>query len=482
MESLAESYLAARAATWAQGAERVLDDAVKTLHQGGDHRAAASLLGVLNALRGHEPALNVLDEPVPGLYALVRLAGRERRDPYGMLPGEHARLVFPDRTSVSGVWCYDEPTDEWPVGRAYIVRDDNGEDYDVGGGGMQIQPVWLDLAQRDKPDALARAVTIIASAWAGNRALRGAEHDELIKHEHIDYDQPVDPTYQRRERRRRCECGELAFLRVVAWAPSPNTEVMQEETFETTSWARPAEYAEETVCSPECAEAWVTAYRQGAADLLSDSIALELRFNLEPWVYEPAFDELPAVLALAREQAAGAAEYVKRAAAGWLEGERDAAAADLKTARTAATVALARIAELEPVERGPRVLREGDAEPTTVMTVTTAAGGEFVNDPVHKFWLPNWQSDLGPILWPDLLTLGPLTAQQQPELFPTDGGTHPRDVPVDVWHRMAAPLVAKILDDPHRYEVVDGGAIVYDRQTNQHIDGATGRHAQKTTS
>lgn len=474
MESLAQSYVAARA----QGAVRVFEDAVETLRKGGDYRAAASLQDVVNVLADKPRAL---DEPVPGMHALIRLAGIERRNPHGMLPGEHVRLVFPDRSSVSGVWCYDEPSEEWPVGRSYIVRDDNGEEYDTGGGGMQIQPVWLDLAQRDKPEAVARAVTIIASAWAGNRALRGPDHDELIKHEHIDYDQDVDPTYQRRERRRRCECGELAQLRVVAWAPGTNTEVVQEDTSESTTWSRPAEYAEETVCSTECAETWVAHYRQSAADLLSDSIALELRFDLQPWVYEPEFDELPGALAQAREHATGAARLVRQAALAWLEGEHALAANEWEGARTCATIALARIAELEPVEREPRVFREGDPEPTTVMTVTTPVGGEFVNDPVHKIWLPNWQSDLGALLWSDLLTLGPLTAQQQPELLPSAGGTHPRDVPVDVWLQMAAPLVAKILDDPHRYELLDGGAVVYDRQTNQHIDGRTGLHQKITT-
>lgn len=474
MDSLAQSYLATRE----QGLERVLAEAAEVLSMGGDHRAAASLAGMLAALRG-ETQPNGLDvEAVPGLYAMVRLAGIERRNPHGMLPGEHARLVFPDGSSVTGVWGYDAPSDDWPAGRCYLVRDDTGEDYDVrGGGGMQIQPLWLDFRQRrDRADAVARAITVIASAWAGSRALRGPDHDEQIKHEHLDYDRPVDPTYQRREHRRRCECGELAQLRVVAWAPVTNTEVAQEDAFEATTWSRPDEYAEETVCSTECAEAWVAQYRQSAADLLSDTLALELRFNLHPWVYEPPFDELPSVLAQAREQATGAAELVRRAALAWVEGEYVGAAEELQAARTAATIALARIAELEPVDRGPRVFGEGDPEPTTVITVTTSAGGEFVNDPVHKMWLPNWDSSIGAILWPDLLTLGPLTAQQQPEVFPSVGGTHPRDVPVDVWLRMAAPLVAKILDDPHRYEIIDGGAVVYDRQTNQYLDGRTGLH------
>jgi hypothetical protein len=470
MESVTESYLALQR----QSAERVLSDGAAALRKAGDFRAAASLQDALHAVRD-EP--RTLDEPTPGFYALMRLAGHERRNPHGMLPGEHARLVFSDGTTVSGEWCYDEPTDEWPIGRAYIVRDDNGEVFDVGGGGMQIQPVWLDLNQRDRADTLARAVTVIASAWIGSRALRGPEHDEMITHEHLDYDnhEQVDGTHARRERRRRCECGELAGLRVTAWSPGPNTEAAGGGD-ELAAWSKPAEYADETVCSAGCAENWVEMYRAGAAELLGEDTVQQLRFNLEPWTYEPVHEDLPCALADAQSSAAAALHLTQKAARAWMADQFDTAAAAIGNARASATLALSRIAELDPVERGPRTYTAGDPEPDHILTVRTARDAEYVNDPIHRIWLSNW-GDNPSTTWAALLAGGDLTADRAPELLPSTGGTHPRDVAIEVWLGMHAPLVAKILDDPHRYEVIDGGAVVYDRQTNQHINGRTGLHA-----
>jgi len=473
MESVAQAYLTERTAA----AARVLTDAVATLHRGGDHRAAESLQDVLNVLNGQP---RTFEEPVPGLAALVRLAGRERRDPYGMLPGEHVRLAWQDGSNIVGLWCYDEPSEEWPVGRAYIIRDDNGEEYDVGGGGMQIQPLWLDLRLRDKADAVARAVTVIASAWAERRALRPVEHDDLIKHEHLDYDQPVDATFAQREKRRRCDCGELAELRVTVWSPSPNTEVPADHTIaDPTSWMQPAEFGEETVCSIGCAEDWVTRFKVSATETLGPLAVTHRRVNVQPWEYEPAFDDLPGALAQAQELTAAAATDVRNAARAWLSEKFDTAAGWISNARSAATVALARIAELEPVERGPLRYTAGDAEPETFVTVHTASGDEYVNDPIHRMWLPNWRDrGVESTTWDALLAAGDVWAPRAPELLPSVTATHPRDVPVDVWLQMAAPLVAKILDDPHRYQVIDGGAVVYDRQTNQLISGRTGLHAR----
>jgi hypothetical protein len=470
MESLAHSYLAGRI----DAALRVLTAAATTLHQGGDHGAALSLQNVVNALRGEPTPLSQAAEPLPGLNALVRLAGRERTDPQGMLPGEHVRLTFAEGHSVTGLWCYDEPTEEWPVGRTYVVRDDNGELLDVRGGGtVAIEPVWLDLNQRDRAATLARAVRVIASAWAGSRALIGAEHDELIKHEHIDYEQPVDGTHARRERRRRCECGELAQLRVTAWAPGPNTEAGgHSEPGTWANWSKPAEYADETVCSADCAENWVQAYVGSAAELLGEQTTQQLRFNLEPWAYEPVHEDLPGVLADAQSAAAAAAHLVQKAARSWMNDQFDQAAAALHNARASATLALARIAELEPVDRGPRTYTAGDPEPDQIIGVRTAGGVEYVNDPIHRLWLGS--GDHPSTTWNALLATGNVTADRGPELLPSVEALHPRDVPVDVWLQMAAPLVARILDDPHRYEVIDGGAVVYDRQTGQRINGRTG--------
>lgn len=483
MDSLAQAYLNNRVGDRVAAAERVLGDAIMTLRKGGDHGAAASLQNVVNALRGEPSPLSHAAEPLPGLNALIRLAGRERRDPYGMLPGEHVRLAWQDGSNIVGLWCYDEPSDEWPVGRNYIIRDDNGEEFDVGGGGMQIQPLWLDLGQRDKADSVARAVTVIASAWAAKRALRPAEHDDQIKHDHIDYDQPVDHTFARRERRRRCDCGELAELRVVAWShgPNPIADRLRDDTAaDPIGWWQAAEYAEETVCSLGCAENWRSTYLAQATDLLGASTAMMLRFDLQPWIYEPEFDDLPGALAQAQELTTAAATQVQNAARAWLSDKFDTAAERIDSARNAATMALARIAELQPVERGPLRFTAGDDEPETFVTVHTNTGDEYVNDPIHRMWLPNWRdSGLQPTTWPELLERGDVWAPRVPELYPSIGATHPRDVPIEVWLQMAAPLVARILDDPHRYQVIDGGAVVYDRQTNQLIDGRTGRHSKR---
>lgn len=475
MDSLAQAYVTERVAA----ATRVLTDAVATLTKGGDFRAAASLQDVLHVLHGQPRAL---DEPVPGLGALVRLAGRERHDPYGMLPGEHVRLAWQDGSNIVGLWCYDEPSDEWPVGRTYIIRDDNGEEYDTGGGGMQIQPLWLDLGQRDKADSVARAVTVIASAWAQKRALRPAEADDGITHDHIDYEQGVDPTFAQRERERRCDCGELAVLSVIAWAPGPNTDhdYLRDDTSAVTiSWSQPAKFADTRVCSMGCAELWVDAYKVGAVELLGEQAVQQLRFDLQPWEYTPRFDDLPGALAQAQELATAASNEVQNAARAWMTEKFDVAAERIGSARSAATMALARIAELEPVERGPLRYTRGDAEPQTYTAVHNDAGVEYVNDPVHQVWMPNWRGGgLTSKTWADLLATGDMWAPRLPELLPSVGATHPRDVPIEVWLQMAAPLVAKILDDPHRYQVIDGGAVVYDRQTNQLINGRTGLHSK----
>jgi hypothetical protein len=467
MDSLAEAYVDGRK----DAVARVLGDAVSTLRQGGDYGAAASLQDVVNTLYGRPCELH---EAVPGLRALLRLADRERHDPAGMLPGEHVRLVFGDQAAITGVWRYDEPTDEWSAGRAYIVRDDNGEEFDIGGRGMQIQPVWLDLVRRDKADALARAVTVIASGWAGRRALRAPDHDELIKHEHIDYEQDVDPRHPHRERQRRCECGELAELRVAAWAPAPSTDVVGDDD---TFWSEPTEYAAATVCSADCAANWTDTYTASAVKLLSKDTVDSLRFSLARWSFEPAFEDLPGALAMAQEASESATFYVREAAQAWVGEQYDVVALSMNNARTSATIALARIAEAEPVDRGPIRYTAGDAEPHSAITVTTEAGHAYSNDPVHGLWLPNFRVAGQPSrTWESLLADGYVEAERLPEMWPSIGALHPRDVPVDVWLQMAAPLVAKILDDPHRYEVIDGGATVYDRQTNQHLDGRTGLH------
>jgi hypothetical protein len=477
MEPLAQSYLAGRT----DAALRVLTAAVTTLRQGGDHGAASSLQNVVNALRGKPTPLSQAAEPLPGLIALVRLAGRERSDPHGMLPGEHVRLNFPDHSGVTGVWCYDEPSDEWPVGRNYVIRDDNGQDYDVrGGGGMQIQPLWLDLDQRDRHEALSRAVTVIASGWAGPRALRGPDHDELITHEHLDHEQPLDPKYVRREQQRRCDCGELATMRAAAWGSIPNELVMllaKEPYDQASPWSHAEEYASETVCSADCAENWRTSYTAAAADMLGEQAAAELRFDLQPWTYEPTFDDLPGVLAMAQEATGAAAHAIQEAAKAWLNDAFADAAEAMNHARESATIALARIAEAQPVNRGPITFTAGDATPESFAAVTTQAGHQYVHDPIHHVWVPSFPGEgRHATTWAALLEEGDVEADRMPELFPSIGAVHPRDVPVDVWLQMAAPLVAKIQDDPHRYEIIDGGAIVYDRQTNQFLDGRTGLH------
>lgn len=476
MDSVAQSFLSNRD----DAARRVLADAVEVLRKGGDHRTASSLDDVLAILEGRE---RLLDEPIPGLHALVRLAGRERRDPHGMLPGEHVRLVYPDRTAISGVWCYDPPNDEWPVGRNYVVRDDNGEQHDVGGGGVQIQPRWLNLAKRDRDEALARAVTVIASGWIPRAALPGAldEHDEAVEHEHLDYEQQLDPGHHVREHRRRCDCGEFATFRVTAWGPVANEMVMLlADQVVASPWTKAEEYASATVCSFGCAEMWREVYTEGAAGLLGEQITEGLRFDVQPWKYDPRFDDLPRVLAMAQQATDSAARAVQDAARAWLNDQFDTAATGMENARSSAVQALAYIAQAEPVDRGPMTFTAGDQPPSTAISVTTETGETYVRDDVHQVWMPSFPRDgVGPMGWPALLIQGDVRADRLPELLPSGGGTHPRDVPVDVWLTMAAPLVAKILDDVHRYEIREGGAVVYDRQTDQHIDGRTGLHHNK---
>lgn len=479
MEPVAQSYLRERARALEEAGERVLAEAIIVLREGGDHRAAESLQGVLNTLDGRPCTLG---EQVPGLYALLRLAAHEVCDPRGMLPGERVRLVFNDGApSITGVWYYDDPSEEWPVGRNYVERDDDGSQLDVNGGGwMRVEPVWFNLNKRNRHESVSHAITVIASAFAEQRALREVDPGDLITHDHIDYEQPVDPQHERRNSRRFCDCGELAELRVVAWAAAPNEDIvyLRSEPYEGSSpWAKPEEYGSETVCSHACAEAWVEDFRGTTFTMLGQSASVLVRFNLEPWTYQPEFEDLPGVLAEAQEATATAAAGVRDAAVAWMEEHYEQAAVDLANVRASATIALARIAELGPVQRGPVRFTAGDPEPFLTVPVTTEAGEEWVNDPIHKLWMPNWRGgSLSAMTWTTLTNRTDVYATRGPELLPTAGGMHPRDVAHLVWLGMAAPLVIKILDDPHRYEVIDGGTIVYDRQTNWFIDGTTGLH------
>lgn len=476
MDSIASNYLAERNAL----ADEVLGGAATVLAQAGDPRAAASLQDVLHVLHDQP---RVLDEPVPGLSALLRLAGHERLDPRcGVLPGERVRLVFSDGApSITGAWCYDEPTEEWPAGRTYVVRDDTGEEHAVSGGGwVQVKPLWFDLARRDRAEALARALTVIGSAWAEPQTLRDMDPGDSITHDHIDYEQGVDPSHSCTERQRHCHCGKPATLRVTAWALVESTEhgATDEGPWARQRWYRPEEYGSETVCSQACAEGWVDEFRGKSMDTLGEKIALTLRYNLEAWSYTPRFDDLPGALALSRESASMTLELASDAAEAWFNGEYEKAAEDITAARTAATTALARIAELEPVERGMRTFTAGDPEPQYDAVVTTANGTEFMRNSAHGIWMPTWSPDIGigSRAWHSLLAGGDVTMRAAAELLPASGGTHPRDITYEAWLQMAASLVVRILDDPHRYEIHGGGDRVYDRQLNRWHDGRTGKH------
>lgn len=411
MRAIAQTYLASRQAQQLAAAKEVLGQVAAVLHRGGDYRTAASLSEVLRVAHGEPP---VLDEPVPGLLAAIHLARREHRDPQVMLPGERVRITFTDGApSITGVWCFEDPSDVYPAGRTYVQRDDTGGEFDFNGGGwLQMRPVWFNLDQRDRVETVRRAVTVLASAWADPNMIDQVDDiEDTLTHEYVDYEQGVDPSHSQTEQQRHCECGELAVLRVTAWSAAPAREVIGE--WARTEWSKPEEYGSQTVCSDTCAEGWVTKFRERSFDLLGEDTTRALQWNLEDWSYTPRWDDLPGVLALSRDSASMATELLMDATKAWFDGDFVQAGEHLTAARTAVATTLVRLAELEP-----------------------SAG-----------------------------------------LLPSSGGTHPRAIAYEQWLQMAAPLVAKVLDDPHRYEIHDGGGLVYDRLTNQYYNGRTGRYA-----
>lgn len=460
-------------------------EAVALLQRAGRADVAESIDSYLDGVEHYASA----DDPDPaGWRAFAYFLQRELYDPAGPCVGDRVRLTYADGSGCTGEWHYEPASADYPHGRPYVLRDDDGSHHTHTAGHVRREVTRLAPRPHGWTLDLERAALVVRSAWSpgprpedvdlgddvdpadrdtgchgcvdGGTACRCAAECTCDVCHHRDY-----------ERRRWCACGQPATRRVIAWQPAPQTVVGDPVDADTAASAPrrtdPGEFAEVldvgdvTVCSLPCARTWITEHRARLAEFHNGALAGDVLYRVEDWAYQPDDADMPRALFDAREHGRRVSYAMAKAAEHWVAGEAVKAANFVTAARVNLAGLLDAMTGINPATREPRRYSAGDPQPARVEQVTSV---DLPTAHYYRRTADGWStfpySPLGLLggdllTWGDVLQLGDVVDHPRPELWPDHPAALDADrLPVELTGRLAR----RVAEDPGRY-VVTAGAV-----------------------